>query len=747
MERELVLGIDYGGKYTGLAVVDRRHNQVLYANRLKMRDDVAGILKDRRKQRGIRRTAQTKKKRLRELKNYLKSIGYNESTATFETVYSLAHKRGYDYADMPEEKTSEEIEAMDVEERKQWEKEKQEWEETKRNSRHRKEVVKDVHKAMIEGRATEEQIKRVERIFNKQYRPKRFNNRILTKCKVEDCGVNTPLRKNVRDLLIENIVRFFPIEQSEKDNLKDAVLDKNRREEVKSFFRKHKTDEHIRKQVYDIADNKLSGRTVFCKEHILEHTEHSKEERKVFRLAPSLKTKIENVLAVIKDEILPKFTVNKVVMESNNFDIAAKTQGKKRLAKEEYGKGPREGKETRKEALLRETDGRCIYCGKSIDISNAHDDHIFPRKAGGLNIFANLVACCTVCNENKKGRTPLESGILPKPEIIAIIKNDLKKKILEDARNINTVDFNKYMSHASIGWRYMRDRLRESAGNKKLPIERQSGIYTAYFRRWWGFKKERGNTLHHALDAVILASRKGYSDDGLVDMTLKPKYNKGGGFDSEKHLPEPIEFKRDKGSKGSALHDRNPLSYKKGIITRRFMVTEIECGKEDDVISETYREKLKEAFKRFDTKKGKCLTDKEAKEAGFCIKKNELVMSLKCSIKGTGPGQMIRINNNVFKTNVHNVGVDVYLDEKGKKKVYERKNPRLSKHFIEPLPQPNGRASFTLKRGNMVTVEGEDTIYRIKKLGTSPTIEAVVGSDGKTRTVSATKLTKANNAE
>jgi RNase H-fold protein (predicted Holliday junction resolvase) len=44
MERELVLGIDYGGKYTGLAVVDRRNNQVLYARTIKMRDDVANIL-------------------------------------------------------------------------------------------------------------------------------------------------------------------------------------------------------------------------------------------------------------------------------------------------------------------------------------------------------------------------------------------------------------------------------------------------------------------------------------------------------------------------------------------------------------------------------------------------------------------------------------------------------------------------------------------------------------------------------
>ena len=39
MEREIVLGIDYGGKYTGLAVVDRRNNHVLYAKTMKMRDE------------------------------------------------------------------------------------------------------------------------------------------------------------------------------------------------------------------------------------------------------------------------------------------------------------------------------------------------------------------------------------------------------------------------------------------------------------------------------------------------------------------------------------------------------------------------------------------------------------------------------------------------------------------------------------------------------------------------------------
>ncbi|OGW37445.1 MAG: hypothetical protein A2Y97_00035 [Nitrospirae bacterium RBG_13_39_12] len=760
MEKELVLGIDYGGKYTGLAVVNQKNNQVLYARTVKMRDDVTDILAGRREQRSLRRTLQTKKKRLRELKNYLESIGgiYEESSGTFtiepfRTVYSLAHKRGYDYADLPEEKTSEEIEAMDAKERKQWEKEKKELEETQRNSRHRDEVLRDVRNVMTEGNLSEEQIIKVESIFNKQYRHKRFNNRILTKCKV--CGKNTPLRINVRELLLENIVRYLPLQNKERELLKLTIL-KGHQQDINEIFKHFRKVYKITlnqkdwpgKNLIDIARNQLRGRLLFCKVHFPENEKYVSIEKKTFRLAPSLKTKIENVLSVIKDDILPNFTLNNVVMESNNFDIAAKTKGKKRLLKEEYSKGHRESGETRKEALLRETDSRCIYCGKGIDLSNAHEDHIFPRKAGGINIFGNLVACCSVCNEEKRGRTPLESGILPKPEIVSFITNDLKKKILEDAQYINTLDFNKYMSHASIGWRHMRDRLRELTGNKELLIKRQSGIYTAYFRKWWGFIKERGNHGHHALDAVILASKKSYAEDGKVDMTIKPCGEDGKEFDIERHLSEMKEFRRDKGGKSAPLHDRNPLSFKNDIITRRFMVTEIECGKEAVIISEEYRKKLTEAFKRFGIAKGKYLTDEQAKDAGFYLRKNgEGVMSLKCEVKGTGYNQMIRIKNNIFKTNVHNVGVAVFLDEKGKKRACELKNPRLSKHFVKPAEQVKGKVIFILKRGNMVTVEGEEMIYRVKKLGTSPVIEAIVGSDGKTRTVSATKLLKINHTK
>lgn len=734
MERELVLGIDYGGKYTGLAVVDRRNNQVLYARTIKMRDDVADILEGRREQRGIRRTQQTRKKRLRELKNYLCSIGYDETTKLFKSVYSLAHKRGYDYADMP---TPEEIEEMD-------EKGKKEWEDTQRNSRHRKEVLADVRKVMYDGGASDEQIKRVESIFNKQYRPKRFNNRILTKCKV--CGKNTPLRRNVRELLLENIVRFLPLESEMKETLKRTILE-GQQENINKLFRKLKFNQKDwpGKNLTDIAKNKLPGRLPFCKEHFAEHEKFTTVEKSTFRLAPSLKTKIENVLTVIKDEVMPNFALDRVVMEANNFDIAAKTKGKKRLAKDEYGKGHKESKETLMESLLRETNGRCVYCGKSITLADANKDHIYPKKAGGSNIFANLVACCRSCNENKKGRTPLESGILPNPEVVAMIKNDLKKKILDDARSINQLDFNKYMSHASIGWRHMRDRLRELTGNDKLPVERLSGIVTAYFRRWWGFKKERSNDKHHALDAVILASRKDYTDEGLVDMTLKPVSSDGREFDTEKHVSlEPRKFERDKSRRGP-IYDRNPLSIKNGEITRRYMVTEIERGKEDAVISEEWRERLRKAFDRFGVANGKCLTDLQAKEVGLYGQKNP--MSLKCTVRGVGKGQIVQIGNNAFKTNVHNVGVAVYLDEKGKKRACELKNPRLTKHFVEPQDEIKGKILFILKKGDKVKAE-DGNIYRILELGERPVVEIkwVQTSDGKKKRVKtaihATKLTK-----
>ena len=435
----ITLGIDYGGKWTGLAVVETRNNNVLYAKTVKMRSDIQAKYEQRRALRATRRSRKTKKRRLRDLKQCFFQIALSEDTT--KEIYRLAHKRGYDYRDYDPQELLEQEETP--------------------NARHREEVLSDIREVMLRDQATEEQINRVTEIINKQYRPKRYKNRILTKCKI--CGKNTPLKKNVRGLLIENILMDLPITDEEKQFIRDHALLADGKEHLKKFFRKVHINEFLRKQIYDIAGGKLSGRTTLCQDHILEHHSLTKVPKAVVTVLPSTRVKIENVVKVIQEEILPRYNFKEVVMEANNFDVSAKTKGRSRLAKEEYQKGPVKKAEGKGlvETLYDEFEGHCVYCGRKLGIQMMTTDHIYPKKKGGLNIYANLVLSCKECNQSKGARTPVEWGILPRPEVIAILKNDLKKKILLDASQHDQLDFNRFMGQSSIGWRYLTQRLGE----------------------------------------------------------------------------------------------------------------------------------------------------------------------------------------------------------------------------------------------------------------------------------------------
>lgn len=50
--------------------------------------------------------------------------------------------------------------------------------------------------------------------------------------------------------------------------------------------------------------------------------------------------------------------------------------------------------------VLERDDYRCQYCGK--DARQA--DHVMPRKSGGVDDLANLVACCLRCNKKAAGQ-------------------------------------------------------------------------------------------------------------------------------------------------------------------------------------------------------------------------------------------------------------------------------------------------------------------------------------------------------
>ncbi|NVL90303.1 MAG: RRXRR domain-containing protein [Desulfobacterales bacterium] len=694
------LGIDYGGKYTGIGVVDTRNNHVLYAKTVRMRSDIPDKYEQRRALRSMRRCRKTKKRRLRDLRKYLDEI--NLSEVAKKRIYRLSHKRGYDYREYDPEELLEQEENLEA--------------------RHREEVLQDIRAVLSSENATEEQIKRIEDIINKQYRPERFKNRILTKCKI--CGKNTPLKRNVRDLLIENILMDLPVTEEQKQFIRNNALTEDGKERLKPFFRRVHINEFLRKQTYDIAEGKLSGRTVFCKDHMLEHHKFTKVPKTTVRVLPSTKVKIDNVVKIIESEILPKYKFQEVVMEANNFDVSAKTRGRSRLKKDEYQKGHVKKEKGLVEVLYKEFKGHCVYCGNKYDVHRMTRDHIYPKKKGGLNIYANLVLACKDCNGKKKGRTPVEWGVMPKIDVVNQLENDLKKKILLDSTQHDSLDFNRYMGQASIGWRHLSDRLRQISGNN-LPIRRKSGLVTAHFRKWWGFVKEKGHPVHHALDAVILASHKDTDEVGMVDMTLKPD------IEPEKMEKKDylIEFRAKQDRKSSQLHDQNPVSSKNGIITQRKMVTEIKRGKENRIVNGEYRKKVILLFDKYDIKNGKCPNDKQARELG-CKR-------LKCYVIGTGPSQLAKLKNNHYKVATPNDSVIVAKDNSGNTHVILRKNRYLRKHMQKEQVPDGFIIDKVFRRGDQVA-DSKGDIFIVKKLGKSLVIANREGVE-KTKTPKALK--------
>lgn len=49
--------------------------------------------------------------------------------------------------------------------------------------------------------------------------------------------------------------------------------------------------------------------------------------------------------------------------------------------------------------------GKCIYCGSTLNRENATTDHIIPISDGGNNCQVNLIVCCKNCN-GERGNLP-----------------------------------------------------------------------------------------------------------------------------------------------------------------------------------------------------------------------------------------------------------------------------------------------------------------------------------------------------
>ncbi|HUF51459.1 MAG TPA: HNH endonuclease [Longimicrobiales bacterium] len=60
---------------------------------------------------------------------------------------------------------------------------------------------------------------------------------------------------------------------------------------------------------------------------------------------------------------------------------------------------------------------RCSYCKRHRSELRGREfltrDHVVPMSRGGLNVWANVVTACSVCNNRKGSRLPAEAGMFP----------------------------------------------------------------------------------------------------------------------------------------------------------------------------------------------------------------------------------------------------------------------------------------------------------------------------------------------
>lgn len=78
----------------------------------------------------------------------------------------------------------------------------------------------------------------------------------------------------------------------------------------------------------------------------------------------------------------------------------------------------------RKFKLWEETQGLCIYCGKSIQADDfingvtSDIEHIIPQRFGGRSVLDNITVACRVCNREKGDLTAIDYILSRPPEVI-----------------------------------------------------------------------------------------------------------------------------------------------------------------------------------------------------------------------------------------------------------------------------------------------------------------------------------------
>ena len=193
--------------------------------------------------------------------------------------------------------------------------------------------------------------------------------------------------------------------------------------------------------------------------------------------------------------------------------------------------------------LWKEQQARCIYTDAYIsppDIASDRNavqvEHVLPRSRSQDNSYMNKVLCTTAANQEKRGRTPYEWKGKDNPEwwaefharVDALdIKGFKKRNLLMQnfdkymegrfvTRNLNDTRYAARVLMAELQKLYPEESGNTGAKNTRRIFARP-GPLTAMVRKSWGFRKDRSDDRHHALDALVV----GFIGEGLLNRLTK----------------------------------------------------------------------------------------------------------------------------------------------------------------------------------------------------------------------------------
>lgn len=207
-----------------------------------------------------------------------------------------------------------------------------------------------------------------------------------------------------------------------------------------------------------------------------------------------------------------------------------------------------------KQRLLDQTDHKCIYCGKDINLENVEVDHIIPVSISCDDSLSNKVVCCKSCNQVKGQKAPLEYIQ------VAEAQKDFKERVntyakkLSDAK-ISNLLFDGNTQDIRYKKRFINRNLRDTSyatseliNQIKLYIEAIKPDaevqllavppkVTGIVRHVPDLQKDRSQHYHHAIDATIIAA---YANTNLGKMSKRVQNNPEDFWRSDK-LDQVIE--------------------------------------------------------------------------------------------------------------------------------------------------------------------------------------------------------------